>query len=288
MNRSRIPGITYLVLSVILLSLLVGCGSTEEPSTDSPRAEGTAPVAETTQPEPDSLQDTTADAQPDESDRSPADIEVEVELFTPPEGLFAEGEAALAALESYRYTSAFHYAMDDGGESDAGSIDISGAIAGPDRQHLVWTDVEGGDRFEVIRIAGEAWTRTEGVWRVVPALVADAMTQAVLIYAPAASWSGLFGALEAESTYVGQETLHGIATTHYTSTYAEWGAVWQGQLVDARADVWIADAGYPAKYLFTATGIDPEGSRGTISWVMEVFDVNVPIDLQPPTVETGP
>ena len=278
----------WLVLILLLIVGLVaaGCGGDEESATSSsPEAETassgeTAPVTRPSEPEETPV-DAVSTTPPDSPQERP-EVDVEVELFTPREGLFADAAAALDALSSYRYTSAFLFAGEEGGEAESGSLDISGEFAGPDRQHLIWTNVEDGERFEVIRIEDQAWVEAEGTWDIVPTIVADAMTQAVLIYAPAASWSGLYGALETTATYVGREAINGIQATHYTSTYEEWARAWSGEVLDASADVWIADAGYPVKYHFEATAVDANGDRSTVSWIMELYDVNVPIEIAAP------
>ncbi|MFC2108014.1 hypothetical protein ACFLS5_00960 [Candidatus Bipolaricaulota bacterium] len=53
-------------------------------------------------------------------------------------------------------------------------------------------------------------------------------------------------------------------------------------MLDASGDVWIADAGYPIRYNFTATGVDEDGNRGAISWTMELTDVGESIVIEPP------
>ena len=280
---------TWILILCLAVGLLVaGCGGSEDSEStsvaDAESASAERTPAETpTQPEPDPEMVEVVLPPADEPTETPsAELEVEVELFTPREGLFAEAADALDALSSYRYTSAFLFVDEEDGEAESGSIDISGAIGGPDRQHLIWTNVEDGSRFELIRIADQAWIQDEGEWTAVPTLVADAMTQAVLIYAPAASWSGLYGALESTSTYVGREEVNGIPATHYTSTYEEWANAWSGEVLNASADVWIADAGYPVKYRFQATGVDEDGDRGSVSWIMELYDVGEAIDITAP------
>ena len=53
-------------------------------------------------------------------------------------------------------------------------------------------------------------------------------------------------------------------------------------LVTDAGDVWIAEAGYPVRYHFSATGIDEDGSRGAVTWAMDLTDVNAPLTIEPP------
>jgi len=204
----------------------------------------------------------------------------------PPEGAFSQATEALAGLESYRYATRFAFTEEDGDELEAGSIELLGTVAAPDEKHLVWMDLGEGDRFEVIQIGDRAWIReNEEPWQETPLLVAEAMSQAVLVYAPSIAWQGVFGELEPDATYLGRESIYGVRTHHYSSTYSQWGSYWPGELLDAAGEVWIAEEGYPVRYSFTATGIDEDGERGSISWTMELVDVNTEITVEPPVTE---
>jgi len=215
------------------------------------------------------------------------EIGVDVEIDLAPEGIFARSTAALEALESYRFTTLFLFTSEEDGEVESGSIELSGEIMDAEHKHFVWRNLDNGEYFEIIRLEDAAWVYDDGEWDSVPALVADAMSQAVLVFAPSVVWGGLFGSLEANSTYVGSDTVDGILAHHYTSTYQQWAGYWQGELLDAAGDVWIADAGYPIRYNFTATGIDEDGSRGSISWTMELTGVGENIVIEPPTAAGG-
>lgn len=215
-------------------------------------------------------------------DMPPADDPLTEDLRT----IFEGASGALAGLESYRYTTTFVYAGVDDGEAEEGSIELRGAIAG-ERQHLQWIDLSTGESFELIRIEEEAWILDEGTWQEVPAMVAEAMSNAVLVLAPAFSWEGLYSGLPSSSARVGAETVNGIPATHYTSTYQEWGTQFGAELVHTQGDVWIADEGYPVKYTFTASGVDEDGEPGTLSWTMELQDVHGDIVIEPPMTGNG-
>ncbi len=268
-----------LLLAAVLALGLAACSPNEgtapaeqEPQTSS-GTEGAAPAA--TEP----VGNMTAPSP--EPKPAPAE-ETSAEVVLPPEGAFSNANTALAGLNSYRYSTLFTFVGEEDGEAEAGSIELTGIVAGPNRMHLIWRDLGGGDRFEVIQIDDQAWVLDEGGWEEAPVLVAEAMSQAVLIYAPSIAWGSLFGELEPTANYIGEETVNGVSAHHYTSTYAEWGGYWQGELTNASGDVWIADAGYPVKYNFSATGIDEDGDRGTVTWRMDLTDVNAPITIEPP------
>ncbi|MCK5248165.1 hypothetical protein KAR02_14770 [Candidatus Bipolaricaulota bacterium] len=210
------------------------------------------------------------------------EVDVDVDINLAPQGIFAGAATALEALESYRFTTSFLFMGEEDGEVESGSIELSGEIMDAEHKHFVWRNLDDGEHFEIIQLEERAWVYDDGEWDSVPVLVADAMSQAVLVFAPSVVWGGLFGGLETQSTYVGSETIDGVLAHHYTSTYQQWAGYWQGELLDATGDVWIAEAGYPIRYNFTATGIDEDGSRGTVSWAMELTDVGANIVIEPP------
>ncbi len=219
-----------------------------------------------------------------ESPQPPLDVEVDIEVGIDlgPEDIFSGAGAALDTLSSYRFATTFLFTGEEDGDKESGSIELSGAIMDNDREHFVWKNLEDGDHFELIKLESETWMYSDGEWEKVPAMVADAMSQAVLVFAPSVVWGGVFGAVESDPAYVGPETIDGILAHHYTATYQRWGGYWSGELVDATGDVWIADAGYPLRYDFSATGVDENGDRGSISWTMEITDVNQDIEITPP------
>ena len=213
---------------------------------------------------------------------APTDADVDVSVDLSPDGIFEGATAALEALDSYRFITTFLFTGEEDGDVESGSIELTGAIMDSDHKHYIWRDLEEGEQFEIIQLENQAWVYDEDGWEEVPSLVADAMSQAVLIFAPSIAWGGVFGGLDTQSSYVGLEIVDGVSAHHYTSTVQQWGGYWQGEVLDATGDVWIAEAGYPVRYDFTATGIDEDGDRGSISWTMELTDVGEDIIIVPP------
>ncbi len=280
---------SLLALILALCLVLAACssnnGSNTVATTDPALTEPSA-VADADEPAPVGVVDTPIETPEPTQAEPPLEVEVDVDvdlgIDLAPKGIFAGATAALEALESYRFTTSFLFAGEEDGEIESGSIELSGEIVGADRKHFVWQDLEEDEEFEIIQLGDEAWIYDDGDWEAVPALVADAMSQAILVFAPSVVWGGLFGGLETQSTYVGSETINGVLAHHYTSTYQKWAGYWQGELLDATGNVWIAEAGYPLRYDFTATGIDEDGNRGTVSWTMELTDVGGDIVIEPP------
>lgn len=286
--KTRTWSLLALVLALCLV--LAACSSNDKSDvaqTTDPAPTEPATVAAADESAPDETPQLGAVEQPEPSEpdvplQVEVDVEVDLGVNLAPEGIFAGSTAALEALESYRFTTLFLFVGEEGGEVESGSIELSGEIMDADRKHFTWRNLDDGEQFEIIQLDDQAWVYDDGEWESVPALVADAMSQAVLVFAPSVVWGGLFGGLEAQSTYVGPETVDGMLAHHYTSTYQQWAGYWQGEVLDATGDVWIADAGYPIRYNFTATGIDEDGNRGSISWTMELIDVGETIVIEPP------
>ena len=282
MNRRA--WLMLLVVGIVAL-LLAACGS-DEPVDEVDAAGPTPGIASPDTAEPGDAADESVEPPVEPAEEAPLPsigaADVIDEPMGSPEGVFSGATAALDELDSYRYTTLFSFVGEADGEVDSGSIELTGVIAGEGRIHLMWKDLGDNRLLEVIRIDDQAWIAEDGEWSAVPTLVADAMSQAVLIYAPSVAWGGVFGGLEATSTYVGRENIGGTPAHHYTSTYAQWGGYWAGELTNASGDVWIAEAGYPLKYSFTASGTDDEGDSGLVTWTMELGDINEILVIEPP------
>ena len=303
------------LLTLGLLVLLAAC-SNDSPPEDTPPVTATQPETQTDTESTSGTPDASASAQDDPSEPEPttdpgtsAAVEASPEspgstepaADTPeapsvgvtdpivsepiPGRAFADASLALEELDSYRFSTSFVFVGEGDGETETGSVERIGVIASLERKHFLWRDIAENKTFEIVQIEERAWTFQEGQWEEVPVFLAEAMGQAALVYAPSLTWSGLFGAVEPEATYVGAEIVNGVEADHYTATFQQWGAYWEGDLVDAAGDVWIAKAGYPVRYHFSATGIDEMGNRGTVTWAMNLSDVNQPIEIEPPTSE---
>jgi len=278
-----------LLLCLALAACSSDTASTDDAAVDEPAAVETATV-DTPEQSPAATVET-EDATPElgtvespVSEPAPEDV-TSPETTPAPVGVFSGASAALESLSSYRFVTSFVFTGEEDGEIESGSIELSGSIMDASHKHFTWRDLGEDDEFQIIQLEDQAWLYQEGAWEAVPAMVADAMSQAVLIFAPSVVWDGLFGTLESDASFVGRETVDGIVALHYTSTYHQWASYWEGELLDASGDVWIAEAGYPLRYDFRATGVDENGDRGSVSWTMELSDVNADIVIEPPLVD---
>ncbi|MCK4356193.1 hypothetical protein KAW44_03850 [Candidatus Bipolaricaulota bacterium] len=273
---------TTLFFCLVLISLvlvLVGCGPKETPAV-APQESETSTTSESTPsaPSPEAAAPVT-ETEPQRE--TPA---IETPLEAPPEGLLSRSTGALAALESYRYTTRVEYEGTDGDEIDAGSIEIIGEYASPDREHVTWTDLATGEGFEIIRIGDTAWMYEDEEWIEVPQMAVESIMQVVFLFAPVYAWEGMAGELETGSNFVGKEVVNGVSTLHYSSDYAGWEERFEGDLHEASGEIWIAEEGFPVRSIFTASGIDEDGNQGSVEWRMDLTNVNQAISIEPPAM----
>jgi len=273
---------TTLFFCLVLISLvlvLVGCGPKETPAV-APQESETSTTSESTPSAPSPEAAATAD-ETEPQREAPA---IETPLEAPPEGLLSRSTGALAALESYRYTTRVKYEGTDGDEIDAGSIEIIGEYASPDREHVTWTDLATGEGFEIIRIGDTAWMYEDEEWIEVPQMAIESIMQVVFLFAPVYAWEGMAGELETGSNFVGKEVVNGVSTLHYSSDYAGWEERFEGDLHEASGEIWIAEEGFPVRSIFTASGIDEDGNQGSVEWRMDLTNVNQSISIEPPAM----
>ena len=273
---------TTLFFCLVLISLvlvLVGCGPKETPAVAPQESE-----TSTTSESPPSAPSPEAAATADETEPQREAPAIEAPLEAPPEGLLSRSTGALAALESYRYTTRVEYEGTDGDEIDAGSIEIIGEYASPDREHVTWTDLATGEGFEIIRIGDTAWMYEDEEWIEVPQMAIESIMQVVFLFAPVYAWEGMAGELETGSNFVGKEVVNGVSTLHYSSDYAGWEERFEGDLHEASGEIWIAEEGFPVRSIFTASGIDEDGNQGSVEWRMDLTNVNQSISIEPPAM----
>ncbi len=284
---------TTLFFCLVLISLalvLVGCGSKETPAVAPQESEpSTASESTPSAPSPEARpQEATPPAEAaapvDETELERETPAIETPLEAPPEGLLSRSTGALATLKSYRYTTHVKYEGTDGDEIDAGSIEIIGEYASPDREHVTWTDLVTGEGFEIIRIGDTAWMHEDEEWMEVPQMAVESIMQVVFLFAPVYAWEGMAGELETGSNFVGKEVVNGVSTLHYSSDYGGWEARFQGDLHEASGEIWIAEEGFPVRTIFTASSIDEDGNQGSVEWRMDLTNVNQPISIEPPAM----
>jgi len=246
------------VLISIGLALIAGCGSRE----------AKVPAENATGPSPSA---TEAEA-PTVPEASPAEEA----------SAFAGSIDALHSLLSYSYVTVMTYDGIDNGAAKSETLRITGEYVAPDRHHITLIDSDSEECTEFILIGNALWVYDEGEWRKVPEVASAALMQSVVNFGLPYVWSGLASGFKDDLSSVGQETVNGIKAVHYTSDYTGWEENIEVELADAHADIWIAEEGYPVKFVFTASGKDEEGNEGTARWETEVTNVNGSIEIEPP------
>ncbi|GAF86136.1 unnamed protein product, partial [marine sediment metagenome] len=133
-----------LLLAAVLTLCLAACSSSEETTTDTATQE-----ADETPAAVETVDEATEPVVEPESVEPAPPAGTDEEAVLPPEGAFSDATTALAELNSYRYSTLFTFVGEEDGELEAGSIELTGIVAGPNRKHLIWMDLEEETRFEV-------------------------------------------------------------------------------------------------------------------------------------------
>ena len=295
-------------LALILIVALAGCGtkkpatsqsstapastetSTTTPSSNTPatpQPPAQEPVAsETPAAQPETTATVTQPATPEapavqpEAPSTPSAADED----TDPSATFSKSIQALQSLTSYRYTTTMKYEGTGDSAADSGSVEVHGEYSAPDRYHLTVIDSSEGKKSEFTKIGGSLWVNNEGKWTKVPDMAVPAMSQSIFSFGLSFVWEGLAEGLETGSNFVGKETVNGIKSLHYSSTNSDWEKGIEAGFKNAHGDVWVAEAGYPVKFVFTASGTDEDGVSGSMEWRSDVTDVNKDVEISAPVV----
>ena len=284
-------------LALVLIITLAGCGTKEPASTQSstpstsidksttssstptaPQPPNQDPVAaeqhETTVAQPstsDSTAVTPADPTPSASDSQVDSSET-----------FSKSVEALQALSSYRHTTVMKYEGTEGSVTESSSMTIIGEYSAPDRYHMTMIDSDEGKQTEFIKIGDSMWVKDEGEWAEVPEMAVAAMSQSIFNFGLNFVWGQLASGMEDGANFVGRETVNGIKSRHYSSTNSVWERQMDVEFSNSHGDVWIAEAGYPVKFVFTASGTDEDGNSGAMEWRSDVTDINKEVIISAP------
>jgi hypothetical protein len=200
-----------------------------------------------------------------------------------PADAFASSTAALEQLQTYRYQIVFEV-IGAAGPDQAVRIDLEGEHEAPDRERVRWALPDGGQFLAVTRIGDQLWLQEGDAWTLLSADEARDVTHG--LFTPRQVWQSFAADLPNTSKLVGEETVNGIRSVHYTSTSRAWSALplaSGGQVTEASGDVWVArDGHFPVRARFTATGTDRSGQSMTVTFRLEVLDVNEPLSIPPP------
>lgn len=260
--------------------------ATQEPATsETPAAQAETTAHTTTPAEPPvvSPQETTTPeapaVQPEVSAPSVSDE------ATDPSATFSRSIQALESLSSYRYTTTMKYEGTGDAAADSGTVKVQGEYCAPDRHRLVVNDSSDGEKSEFIMIGDSLWVSNEGQWTKVPDMAVPAMSQSIFNFGLSFIWGSLAEGLETGANFAGKETVNGIKSLHYSSANSNWERAMGAEFQNAHGDVWVAEAGYPVRFVFIASGTDEDGSSGSIEWTSNVTDVNAEVTISAPIPE---
>jgi len=135
-----------LLLTVILAVCLAACSSNEGTTPTTTETVDETPAPEAPAEEVPAVEPTTEEPAPEPEAEAVSDID---DVASPaPEGAFSGAAEALTELNSYRYSTLFTFVGEENGEIEAGSIELTGIVAGPGEKHLIWMNLEDEERFK--------------------------------------------------------------------------------------------------------------------------------------------
>ncbi len=293
-------------LALILIVALAGCGtkkpatsqsSTTPTSTETKTSTTTSPSNTPATPQPPAQEPVASDTpaaqpettatvtQPETPAVQPEETATDAsDEGTDPSATFSKSVQALQSLASYRYTTTMKYEGTGNSAADSGTVEVHGEYSAPDRYHLSVNDSSEGKKSEFIKIGASLWVNNEGEWTKVPDMAVPAMSQSIFSFGLSFVWGSLAEGLETGSNFVGKEKVNGIKSLHYSSTNSDWEKGIEAGFQNAHGDVWIAEAGFPVKFVFTASGTDEDGNSGSMEWRSNVTDVNTDVKISAPAV----
>jgi hypothetical protein len=186
--------------------------------------------------------------------------------------------AALSNLSSYRVRWSMQWTP-EGGTAES-TVILQEHTREPQAYRIT---MEGGQgSIEMVQIEGTTWTCFGGSCAQTQASEDDIASQ---FDAQVLDPSDLTS--DSDMDYVGQETVNGISTRHYTLNLNAAGValLGQGEVTDVNSAVWIADdASLPAFVVrYTMTWQETrDGQAGANEISYEVYDVNAPFTIEPP------
>ncbi len=273
MNVKRLG---YVLALVLLVFSMLGCniggiiGSRDEKEVVSPEA----PV--------DDEEAAATEVVPEEPSEEPPDDEVIEEGEEEAIDLSDVAEG-LQQLDSYRSRFVMNFDGESEGEMDQWSLTMEIAyVREPLAQHIVLkgseTGIEGAEGFETIQIGNRQYM----IWGDGECISHEAEEeddQNLEIF----DLDDVMGQLEGARRVRPDEEVNGIMCRHYV--FDEHAVDWaELNLTKARGEVWIAvDGDYVVKYTMEAEGQNPAShEEGRMEWVYEVYDINKPINIEPP------
>jgi hypothetical protein len=294
-DKSRRP-LTVVLSLTLLVSLTMACipglpdlgGLLTEEETPAPPPAETTPVSEG--PCGDGVCDGPENPQNCPQDCAPP--EGETPAPPPPGGdeqPFEVNVEALNSLDSYAYAFHFEGLSTTTGAVEHTTLDIQGQRQNrPTRaEQLSFSAADGQPTtLEFIHLEEQSkmWTREGGgQWEEIP-LLDPGMLSMFDAFGMAFWWDNLFTGAPESALLLGQEMMNGVQTNHYQAIETTaWAFAVGCSWASAQDDSWVAvDGNFPVKRQFDASG-ECDGESGEVHFLMEISNINQPVNISPPT-----
>ncbi len=266
-KRTRM--LTVILSVAILVSLTLACGPG-------------LPGGETTEEE------TQAPPPPEETAAAPA--ETPGAPPTPEELPFELDVEALGDLTSYAYTLHIDGLSTMEGKAQEVLLDMDGQRqTQPTRaEQLGFSSVTDGEStsMEIIYLEeeGKLWMREGGdPWQEIP-VVDDSMLEMFDMFSMLYWWDTFFTGNPEDAQYLGQEMINGVQSHHYRTTEGtDWGAFTSAcTFASVQDDIWVAvDGSFPVKREAEAS-VTCQDESGEVHFLMEIRNVNQPVNISAP------
>ena len=292
-KRARI--LSVMLSLAVLVSLTLACslpglpgGGGVTPSEE--ETPGLPPAGETPASEqqcgdgvcagPENAENCPQDCAPPEASPAPPEVDMPFDLDVD----------ALDGLDSYAYTLHMDGLSAAEGAAEEVLLDIEGKRqSAPTRaEQLKFASTSDGDSQAVemiyIEDVNKIWMR-EGTdaWQEIP-VMDESMLQMFDAFSMFYWWDALFVGEPEDVQYLGQEVVNGVTCHHYQSAEsASLGSFLSGcTFASVEDDTWVAvDGSFPVKRQLNAEA-DCQGEGGRFSFLMEIRDVNQPLNITPP------
>jgi hypothetical protein len=188
---------------------------------------------------------------------------------------------ALEGLDSYRARFSAEWLPEEG-EGETFSFEEA-HTRNPRAQRLAMEGMMDGESVEIVQIEDQSWMCTGGActqMQADPEDLASGFSDAAL-FNPGETLD------DADTTFVGRETVNGVETRHYRLdlTAMEAAFLAQGDVSDPQGEVWVADEPdlpqLAVRFVMSWTEVR-DGVTGDAGFEYETYDINEPFTIEPP------
>jgi len=228
---------------------------------------------------------------PEMSEEATPEQEAATEAPSEGEESEAEGDAedaapqidtdALEGLDSYRARFSAEWVPEEG-EGETFSFEEA-HTRNPAAQRLAMEGMMEDESVEIVQIEDQSWMCTGGActqMQADPEELASGFSDAAL-FNPGETLD------DADTRFVGRETVNGVQTRHYELdlTAMETAFLAQGDVSDPSGEVWVADEPdlpqLAVRFVMSWTEIR-DGVTGEAGFTYETYDINQPFTIEPP------